>query len=131
MCQFNSAACFGGVTKFEKFLIPIKDSQMNIRFKIVVNLYRSNLSQSYHSGSGVSWDCFWILSPVLTFVLRPGKLTRCLPSPIIWPAFKFFVLPFPANLPRPLFLPALLTEVTLSQSSKPVPKMQRKEKKMK
>lgn len=47
---------------------------------------------------------------------------RYLPTPMTCPLLRFFALFLPAPLPRPRFLPALLTLVTLFQMCSAVSK---------
>lgn len=42
----------------------------------------------------------------------PGHSMFTRPCPITWPRFRSLAVFFPAPLPRPRFLPALLTEIT-------------------
>lgn len=80
----------------------------------------NNSTGTYHSGSSVPRDGWTTFVSSLTFWFKPGKLRRTRPSPITWPRFNCFGIPFPKLRARPRLRPALLTDVTDLYSASPV-----------
>lgn len=80
---------------------------------------RRDIDLKYQLGLSTPRSGCTILDPTKTVVFKPGMFNCFRPRPMICPRFKSLVSPLPAWRARPLFLPALLTDITLFQMAAP------------